>query len=669
MHAFLKKFQSFTQSILQSSSHPSSSSHSNSHNRNLPLLEHYKHNQALFLIPYLAFIFFILDLLHRRGPTLISLFGCLVCILIGTSKLTSRFCSDQAWSLLYNALLGIYAVHFSYLCNGGNIFSAWLGVLIFPIIVYFITKSLKHFIIQSALQLVWLNTVYQSQIERVMIMKTPEELKANLTSSLQFVLVIIGIFIAIWHHYSSKNHIKAKIEFKPDIQQQKNFLLGFSHELRNLINGIMGNIKLASYELLPEKAKDLLLNAELCGELLLHLITNILDVGKIEINELEFNNDSTRIYDTMESTWKVCSELIQKKNLKGRMRIQKNIPKVLKIDHYRLRQVLLNLFENSVKFTASGLIDVCVEFIRDTENVTEKCFEPYPFNEDNDQDEGIFEKKQAFTVFNEDFEVLNSPYIKMKKETPFSNEERNRGVLKISVTDSGCGISRDEIPKLFNQFNKANANNRRQLSNGLGLFITKKICEKMNGKIQVYSKKGKGSSFVVCVPVEPIPNTIRSFYKIDTMDDILVQKNLKAMVVDDDPLNSEIIGNFFNVLGVEVTEKAYNGIIAHEKYMNSLRRGKELHIVTMDLDMPIMNGKESSEKIREFERSEGFEPCILIIISANSFQSEVEECMHNEGKIRANAFLKKPVSADDLRRVIIANFEESYLRKSNRQSF
>jgi len=665
MNALFKKLRDSTQFKFLSFNRQSTS---NTSCNKLQSSSNCKQNQALFIIPYLTFVFFVVDLLHGRGSIIINLVGCFVCILIGVSKLISISFSQEFYSLFYNLLLGLYSVHFSYMGNGGNAISAWLGVLFFPIVIYLLTKNFGHFLVQTALQLLWLNTLYQSQIERIMIMETPEELRSSLTSSLHFVAMVNLVFIAIMHHFSYNNNkiLSSSNDIKNGVEQQKNFLLGFSHELRNHINGLMGNIKLTSFEQIPEKVKDLLSNAELCGELLLLLITNVLDMGKAEINELEVSSDPTRIFDIIEGSWKVCSELIQSKNLKGRMRIQKNIPKVLKIDYYRLRQILLNLVENSVKFTASGLIDVSVEWIRNANHVTERCFEPYPFNEENDQDEGIFEKKQAFTVFNEDFEVFSSPYVKMKKESLFTNEERNRGVLKISVTDSGCGISREKIPSLFERLAQGSDDRRRPYC-GLGLFITRKICEKMNGKIQVYSKKGKGSSFIVCIPIDPIPTEVNPLLRIDTMKDILTPKNLKAMVVDDKFLNISILRDFLVRLGIEVVEIAENGKVAYEKYTNNLARGKELNIVTMDLDMPVMNGKIAAQKIRELEENEGFDPCFLIITSGNCFQSEVQECMDIKGRIRANAFLKKPVSMEDLLRTMMPHFSSRNLSGFNRQ--
>jgi len=116
--------------------------------------------------------------------------------------------------------------------------------------------------------------------------------------------------------------------------------------------------------------------------------------------------------------------------------------------------------------------------------------------------------------------------------------------------------------------------------------------------------------------------------------------------------------NFFDKLDIEVTDIAVNGLEAIQKYTRQVGRGCRPQIVTMDLDMPIMDGKEAATKIRAIETEKGLKPCILLIVSGNCTDSEIKECMDKTGPIRANGFLKKPVNIEDLTRAIGSSFDQ-----------
>jgi len=265
----------------------------------------------------------------------------------------------------------------------------------------------------------------------------------------------------------------------------------------------MGNVKLCLLQNPSEKLKDLLINAEVCAELLLHSVNNILDTAKAEIGELEINPVPTRIYDTLERIWSICSELIKRKNLRGRIKIQKDIPQIVELDHYRITQIFLNLVGNAVKYTDSGEIDITVEWLHEQE-MNAKCFEPIPYNEANDQDEGIFEKAQAMSILDSNF-VFLSFFRKKIDRNLLVNKTNGKGILKISVADTGCGIIKEDIEKLFHMFTQGTIDpSKKKLGTGLGLFITKELCHRMEGEVKAFSRRGVGSAFIFCIPVHSI---------------------------------------------------------------------------------------------------------------------------------------------------------------------
>ena len=542
----------------------------------------------------------------------------------------------------------------------GGIHSAYIMSAALPLLQFIVIGNFPHFIIQALFQLVFITTILQDKMEEALIFMSPQEYMQALKGTILALLANTCIIIVPIQYVQSQAYrrILGDETKKQELEKQKIFLLSFSHELRNLINSLTGNIKIASLEKnLPKRIKELLLTSEVCGELLLHLVNNILDTGKVEINELEIDVKPTKIYDAFERAWGLCSELIQRKGLRGKMTIQNNIPKTLLIDHYRLTQIVLNLVGNALKFTEAGSINMTVEWRSDCQDVTEECFQPYPFNEDDDQDEGLFEKTRDFRVFENSSLVLDTNNRKINKDRIKPHRIASRGILKVIISDTGCGMSKEESAQLFQKFTQVTSDvSKKKLGTGLGLFISRQLCQKMNGIIRVFSTKDKGSCFIFNLPINPLPNTSEVCLSPDDFRSKVVAKQLKAMVVDDIPFNNLVLSNYFEKLGVEVIRVATTGVEAYEGYMEHTRLGNRPHIVAMDLDMPVMDGKQASRKIREFEAERGLSECFLMIVSGNCSQSEINECLDAERQIKANTFIKKPAQIEELMRIIEHRF-------------
>jgi len=584
-----------------------------------------------------------------------SFYTCLVLMLhLFMMYLSCRY-HPHIFRIYYTLIAATYGLGIIDTGEGG-IHQAYFSVLMVPMYVYLFMGSLTYFIIQVIIQAILVEKYYTGLIEDAATFMTPQAFARAMKYSCHITTMYFVILVVLTHVLMHQAYLKLLLvdKQKSEVENQKTFLLSFSHELRNLLNSLTGNVKLASLENLSERAKELLLNADVCGELLLHLVNNILDTGKVEIGELEITPAPTRIFDTFERIWGVCSELIKRKGLNGHMLIENNIPSVMLTDHYRLTQIFLNLVGNAIKFTESGSINMNIEWIDGKVVVDEKCFQPYPFNDSDDQDEGIFEKKQLFHVLSQNLVTLSIANRRINRNLlKKSSRSSPHGILKVVVRDTGCGMPKDSIDKLFQKFTQLTSDaSKKKLGTGLGLFITRQICQRMNGQIRVFSKEGKGTSFIFCIPVTCGPPETDHSMDLMSIERLISSKRFSAMLVDDLAFNHTILSNYLDRLKIEVKDIAKNGLEAYQKYKRQAERKDRPHIVTMDLNMPIMDGKESAMKIRQFEADKGLDPCFLVIISGNCTDSETRECLDKNGKIRADGFLKKPVNVEDLLRVI-----------------
>jgi len=619
--------------------------------------------KAVILSHLVGIFLYVIQSIKMQSFTINAAFGISANSLICTLAILSCRYHPKIFTVLYNIFMATLGPNLMIMGVQG-FHRSWAGVQTYPILVLLVTGSLWHFLFQAILQLVYVNTIYQSAMMNSLTVLSAGDFTQSISGAMNdlgFINIASVTCIQIFLQNAYKK-ISIVEQRNVEIERQKTFLLGFSHELRNLINSLMGNVKLASMENLSEKAKDFLKNADVCGELLLHLINNILDTGKVEVNDLEINPMPTNIYDTIERTWSICAELIRRKSLQGSLKVQNNMPKAVRIDHYRLTQIFLNIVGNAVKFTDRGSIDLTVEWINGQEEVKDQHFEPHPYDE-CDMSEGTFEKNQRLSVLDSNFITLSLLNMKITPNLLKYNQTSSQGILKVTVNDSGCGIQKEDLERLFQRYSQVGSDiSKRKLGTGLGLFITRELCKRMNGKIRVYSQQDKGSCFIFCLPVYSLIE--ESEYLLMTREiseKPFLNRKLNALIVDDDQICRHILSNFLHKLHFEVLDTAANGQEAIDKYMSHTfrKQNNPIHVVTMDLTMPIMDGKKSAERIREYEAAEKLEPCILVVISGNCGDSEIEECTNPKGKIRADAFLKKPASIEDLSRIITLNLRRN----------
>jgi len=474
-------------------------------------------------------------------------------------------------------------------------------------------------------------------------------------------------------------------ELNTAIKTRELFIAGVSHEFRNPLNSMMGNIELLSLEIKDPKWKEMLNTCKICGDVLLGLINNILDVAKINAEKLELSVQPVNFYRLIEKAWSVLAIKIREKGLKGHLYLSANLPQYLEMDSHRLNQILLNIVGNATKFTNDGFVKVYLswhtnktmqelkepssEYLSYTrrsvdlthhssnhlmrcdepsidghfsnESVSEKVFDSLASDITLKVSRRNFSAKTLTDLNYHAHQIYLTEYDKdVESKASFRIEKQKQaGVLKIEVFDSGCGINSSALDKLFQPFTQADSSiTRRFGGTGLGLYITKQLIQKMEGEMYAYSEEHHGTNFCILIPTQSANSGL-----IED-DDILHRGNhqgsLKALVVDDIPLNQTLMTQYLKRMNIQA-EIANNG---EEAVMKFKEKGYGYYsFISMDIQMPVMDGLTASKRIRQHEASRGFEKNIpIMMVTGNCTEMEKNYCLNPKGEIRASYFFRKP---------------------------
>ncbi|MDB9511180.1 PAS domain S-box protein [Kamptonema animale CS-326] len=358
------------------------------------------------------------------------------------------------------------------------------------------------------------------------------------------------------------------------------FLANMSHELRTPLNAILGftQVMARNPALTPELQEDLQTIGR-SGDYLLSLINDILDLSKIEAGHSALEEAGFDLIALLHSLQNMLAERVNSKKLQLYFDVAPNLPQFILADSQKLRQVLLNLLSNSLKFTDRGYITLRVR--SEEPSLTERGLE-------------------APKISNLDPTISNV--------TPKTS-------LLFEVTDTGVGISPQELDNIFDAFVQTQAGKRAKNGTGLGLTISRKLIEIMGGEIFVNSTPGQGSTFTFTVPVCPIHKVNIAPYKTDIIVMGLApgQKQRRILVVDDRQENRLLIVKLLSQLGLEIREAA-NG-----KEAVKLWQEWQPDLTWMDIRMPVLDGYEATRQIRAMEENKNG---IIIALTAQASQSD-----------------------------------------------
>ncbi|MCP4293116.1 MAG: response regulator [bacterium] len=373
------------------------------------------------------------------------------------------------------------------------------------------------------------------------------------------------------------------------------FLANMSHEIRTPLGAIIGFTDLLSQINSTPQQLQYLTKLDNASHSLLNIINDILDFSKIEAGKMTFEVIPFHLGQVISQVSDMFSERVMARNLFFTNK-REQVPELLIGDPTRLRQILVNLLGNALKFTKKGGISLKVTGGEKMGN-------------------------QTFLIF--------------------------------SVTDTGIGISPDCLDELFSSFSQADTSTTRQFGGtGLGLSICQQLTELMGGNIWVQSKLGEGTTFHFTLPFEEMAEDAanefleKMFEKEDNgmTNPGLPLEDISLLLVDDNEINREVIGEILRQRGARIT-LAENGKEGADKALNS-----PFHLVLMDMQMPIMDGPSATRLIREEISSEQLP---ILALTANAQAQDQKVCI----EAGMNDFLAKPVEPTELVDKVLAHID------------
>lgn len=409
------------------------------------------------------------------------------------------------------------------------------------------------------------------------------------------------VWISVHNEISKRKKIEADLLKAKQIAEEANnakseFLAKMSHEIRTPLNSILGMTSLLAESELSVRERNYAKVAFTGAELLLSIVNDIMDFSKIESGEIEIESIKISLKEISDSMYEMFFARASEKGIEFKSSIDETISENLIGDPYRLRQILINLVGNALKFTTNGTVQLQINLENQSETFQEILF---------------------------------------------------------SISDTGIGMEEEVKKRLFESFYQRDSSITRKYSGaGLGLSICKQLIDLMAGKIWVESQEGKGSTFYFRLKFERkdthnyshyhsiqlLRNELNSKVEIRKKEVSIVKNiNIRVLVVDDDVLNATMMTQILQNKGIFKIKHSYNGLEAIKDFKES-----EYDLVLMDIRMPEMDGFESTRVIRQISQVP------IVAVTAEALEGEKEKCL----LAGMSDFYTKPISVRTLVKIL-----------------
>ncbi|MGM3308495.1 GAF domain-containing protein [Anabaena sp. WFMT] len=385
------------------------------------------------------------------------------------------------------------------------------------------------------------------------------------------------------------------------------FLANMSHELRTPLNAILG------FTQLMQQDKSLTIDYQRyieiinqSGEHLLALINDVLEMSKIEAGRISLDETEFDLHKLLYSLEAMFLMKSQSKGVQLRFNSDITVPQHIKTDENKLRQVLINLLGNAIKFTEKGSVS-----------------------------------------------------LRVSSQESLTGDTGRENILLFAVEDTGPGIALEELSDLFQAFQQTRAGQKSKEGTGLGLGISQRFVQLMGGEITVTSKLGQGSCFSFSIPVSLTKAALNSSsFPVDHAISIAPGQYYRIMIAEDNATNRLLLSKILIRLGFEVKE-AENGQIAI-----ALWQQWQPHLIFMDMHMPILDGYQATRQIRQIEQELATEqsptPTKIIALTASAFTEQRQESLD----AGCDDFVSKPFRWEEILEILSKHLQIEYLYES-----
>ena len=402
------------------------------------------------------------------------------------------------------------------------------------------------------------------------------------------------------------------------------FLASMSHELRSPLNAILGFTHiLRDTAPKPEQTESLEIIYR-SGEHLLALINDVLDISKIEAGRIVVNKSEFDLYRLLDELQQMFHSAAQEKGLTLDMRRPSNLPRIILSDRLKLRQILINLLSNAMKFTSAGKITLSAEVSSRLETTKDD------FRRDTDR---IITDKTSANKTSADRNNADRNNID-------STDTDKTQSFTFSVTDTGAGIDPADQARLFEAFVQTESGLAAHQGTGLGLAISAEYAHLLGGRLEVQSAIGEGSTFSLKLTAVPVSSSAAGISSTQPCDRKIVglvpeQPAYRILIVDDVLLNRKLLRQLLVNVGFDV-RLASSGEDAIAQW-----RSWQPHLIWMDMRMPGMSGIEATEKIKKLDERR---QTVILALTASAFVENREEAIASG----CDDFVSKPIQADEI---------------------